>query len=55
MGKIRWRDFDISSPESQQGLYDFCQELRASDKVKNGNVKCWIENFKEWAETQDGG
>lgn len=56
MGKIKWdSNFNLADPNAQTYLFDFCQDLRKSSIVKNGRVSCWIESFKTWAESKEGG
>jgi hypothetical protein len=54
-GDIKWwseEQFDPSSEEAQQSLYDFCLSVAANkDLVINGQVDCWVANFKTWADT----
>lgn len=46
IGKLVYdNDFDMSSSESQQLLYDACQLLKISEYVQLYQVECWIESF----------
>ena len=48
------KQFDLSLPEAQVSLIQFCKKLRAPKGVDKEfiadpkKVKCWIEDFEIW-------
>lgn len=51
-GKVKWdNNFDISSPDSQEYLYDSCVELQESDLAfQSSSVFCPMSYFKQYLE-----
>ena len=46
---IHDNDFDMAKPESQEFLFQFCQDLRNTDLlIDNDSLWCWIESFEEF-------
>lgn len=55
LGKLVWdTDFDITQTASQNRMIAICSDLRASNLVLNGEVDCWMENFKLYIVATDG-
>ena len=51
IGKPIWDpNFDMSDPQSQIEIYDFCQHLKRLDELlfTPGSINCWIDDFSEW-------
>ena len=42
--------FDVAAPESQQFLYDFCQDLESQSFIIANTLSCWIMPFKSFVE-----
>ena len=64
MGKVIYdEEFDMSSPEAQQHVYDVCQNAKSAPcsakgcingkLIRNGEAKCFIEEFKTWLEAKN--
>jgi protein dispatched 1 len=53
LGTIEWdNNFDMSSEANQQRLLDICNNLKASNLVKDQQVTCWVQDF---VNAQNGG
>lgn len=51
IGTPIWDDaFDMSDPQSQLEIYDFCQKLKLLNELlfTPGSVTCWIDDFNDW-------
>ena len=53
IGTIIWdNEFNMSSTENQQKIYDFCQELKNESHLlyesRNTSLSCWIDDFKNF-------
>jgi len=44
-------NFDLSPPDAQQSLIDFCTDLPTRDFILNKDVTCWMDQFKVYVET----
>lgn len=56
IGTTIWdNEFDMSSREAQQQIYDFCQHLKSLKDLlyQEKSVSCWIDDFKSWLDSKN--
>lgn len=49
IGETIWDDeFDMSDPESQKQIFQFCMHLKNQSDIlyQPRSIKCWIEDFR---------
>ena len=51
LGKVEYYadlDADVSTPDGQTSLKEFCEKLRGANFVSNSDVNCWFDDFEKY-------